>query len=175
MPITESMIRDINDEVLASFPNDKVRLDEAGKCLEFYNGDFHRYPVRTSNDDYEPNRFPRYSLVMQRVVNTLTGNLYKDGPKRALPDYKPAQDWLNNVYRRNCVDAVFQRADQMSMISDVAAFQVTPNADPNSLKPVKIQLWDASQFCVWMDPEDPTCPVSVAVIDMFNNQRRCLR
>ena len=55
--------------------------------------------------------------------------------------------------RRNAADALWQEADRMAAVSEVAAFQVGATADPG--RPVRIQLWDASQFCVWEDPDDP--------------------
>ena len=161
----------INYEIRGGLENEIPRIDEARKNLDFYRGDFSQHPVRIGSKGYASNQYPRYSLVMQRCVNVLTNNLYRNGPKRLINGHAEATTWLNGVYRRNNVDALFQQADRMATVSDVSLFQVSKTADP--LKPVKIQLWDASQFTVWLDPEDQTKFIAVALIDVYNEQRRC--
>ncbi len=158
--------------------NERPRLDDALFNLEFYRGDFRRFPVRPPGGAYDAQRYPRYSLVMQRVVNVLAANLYRVGPSRALKapaglprrPHEAAGEWLNRVYRRNAADALWQEADRMAAVSEVAAFQVSATPDPG--RPIRIQLWDASQFCVWEDPDDPARPLAVATLDKYDEQRR---
>jgi hypothetical protein len=170
----------IDDEVTKNgLQHERARLDDALFNMEFYEGDFTRFPPRSrGNLTYDAGRFPRCSLVMQRVVDTLSKNLYAQGPQRRLvaPEGSPARPydaataWLDACYSRNRVDAIWQRADAFGAISEAAAFQVSAQADPR--QPIKIRLWDASQFCVWMDPDEPTVPIAVATLDVYDERRR---
>lgn len=158
------------------------RLKCAKSNLDFYKGDFGKAPVRDrGNTAYDAGRFPRHSLVMQRIVNVLTMNLYAEGPTRklapadedaGLPEepFERATKWLNVCYKKNRVDAMFQRADVLSCVSEVAMFQVVATADPDL--PVRINLWDSSQFDVWCDVDEPTRPALVAIMDVWDNRHR---
>ena len=84
--------------------------------------------------------------------------------------YDAASRWLEGVYRRNCADAIWQEADRLSVVSGVAAIQVAAAPDP--ARPIRLRLWDASQFVVWEDPDEPTKPVAVGSIDLFDHRRR---
>lgn len=163
----------IEDEVRGGLPNHRGRLADAERSLAFYRGDFRRY-LRQRGDapaDYEATGFARSSLFAQRVVNVLTKDLYKEGPRRTLArGHEAAAGWLAECYRANGVDGKFQRADALSVVADLAAFQAVPTTDPRC--PVRLQLWDASQVVVWEDPDDQTRPVAVAVCDKYNEQRR---
>ena len=164
-------IADIDRAIRDGLPGvEKERIRRAEKALEFYKADFSRYPTRPADASKTDKRYERTAPVMQRVVNTLTGTLYKDGPKRTLMEHEQASEWLGNVYRRNVADALFQQADRLSGVSDVAMFQAIRSADPRN--PVKIQLWDASQFSVWLEPDDQSTVAAVAVRDMYDGQRR---
>lgn len=160
----------IESEVLAGLPNDRKRLDDALFNLEFYDGNFERFPVRAPSEDDSDRSRKRHSLVMQRIVNVLTANLYKEGPKRTIEGHDQAGEWLGEAYRRNAIDALLQQADRWSMVSDVACFQCEPSANPD--RPVRARLWDSSQFAVWVDPDEPTEANVVAVIDKHDNARR---
>ena len=160
----------IEAEIRAGLPNEQERLGHALANLEFYEGDFSRHPVRPPGASYDQYRYSRHTLIMQRVIKTLTSNLYKAGPDRKLPFHPEAELWLANVYRRLLVDALWQQADRLSMVSDVAAFQVVGDIDPDC--PVKIHLWDSSCFNVWVHPDDPCQPIAVATIDRYDEQTR---
>jgi hypothetical protein len=176
-----------------------ARLECARANLAFYKGDFQEAPVRPKgNTAYDSARYPRHSMIMQRIVKILTKNLYAEGPVRKLvaPQgeiggqeeesgkprqkrgldttgdraYDAATAWLHECYKRNRMDSKWQRADILSTVSDVAAFQVTAWPDPEW--PVRITLLDASQFCVWPEPEQPLVPALVAVLDVVDDRRR---
>src|SRR3954468_10638786 len=180
MPETETeLLAKIDREVVGNaLAHERPRLDDALFNLEFYKGDFSRFPVRAPGGAYDPQRYPRHSLLMQRVVNVLAAHLYRSGPARALRapaglppgPHEAAGAWLDRVYRRNAADALWQEGDRMGAVFQVAAFQVGATADPG--RPVRIQLWDASQFCVWEDPDDPARPRAVATIDVYDGRRR---
>lgn len=155
------------------------RLEQARANYQFYKGDFGGAPVRPkANTSYDASRYPRHSLIMQRIVKVLTMNLYAEGPTRKLvpkeemseKSYEAATEWLNECYRRNRINAMWKAADRLACISEVALFQVTAWPDPEW--PVRISLWDASQFCVWLDPDQPTVPILVALLDAVDDRRR---
>lgn len=161
----------IEREILAGHSNERKRLDCARKSLDFYNRNFERYPVREPGQNSDGNRYPRYSSFMRRVVDVLSGLLYKEGPTRSLPDHPEASEWLEHVYRSNNANAVLQKADALTFVADAALVEVQPSEDPDC--PVKLQLWDASSFMVWESETDPTAFDAVAVIDRFDGRRRC--
>lgn len=169
MPLPAWLLKEIRDEIRGGVRNDAARLDDAEKNLHCYNGNWKMLPVKAAAGDWDKIR-PRYSMLMQRIVNVLTGTLYRDGPKRMLPEHVEASKWLEWVYRCNAVDAIWQQADRYATVSDCAAIQVVKTADP--MRPLRLYLWDASQFSVWLDPEDQTQPVAVAVVDKFNERKR---
>jgi hypothetical protein len=163
-------VRAVEAEILGGLRNEKERLDSALFNLEFYRGDFRRFPPRDTNQNSDGNRYPRTSLFMKRVVDKLAGLLYKDGPKRSIAGHAAAEAWLAECYRRNNADALLQHADRLTFVSDCALVQAEPSPDPEC--PVKLRLWDASSFVVWCDPDDPCTLAFAAVIDRDNNRRR---
>lgn len=169
------------DREIAEFGlrSQRDRLLAAQGNLAFYQGDFARAPVRDrGNTSYDSARFPRHSMIMQRIVDVLTQTLYGEGPIRKLvaPEgtpkgpYERATKWLNECYSRNRMDSLWQYADAMGVVSQVAAFQVGAQEDPEW--PVRIQLWDAGQFCVWPSRDDPCRPEIVAILDIFEGRNR---
>lgn len=165
-------LKDIDRSIRDSPPAVEIaRIKAATKALDFYKGDFLPYPSR-GKDKSKRREYERTAPVLQRVINTLTATLYKDGPKRVLndPANEAASEWLNGIYRRNNVDALFQQADRYAGIGDISAFQVVPIPDP--MRPLKISVWDASQLSVWLDPDDQTEVYAVAARDQYNGQKR---
>jgi hypothetical protein len=170
MPLDATLLKKIDKEITGGLPNEFKRIGPCERALNFYHGRFNLYPIRTEGADKYTKLAPRYSLITQRIINVLTGNLYREGPRRSMPDHPEASKWLDNIYRINCVDAAFQQADTLAGITDAAMFQVVPTEDPK--KPIRILLWDASQFCVWLDPEDQLTPVAIGVRDKYDEQSR---
>src|SRR6185503_13196347 len=168
--MAEVPIRLIEDEIKSGLRNERDRLDDALFNREFYKVDFSRFPPRAPGTSYDEARLTRTTPFMNRVVKLLTGNLYRSGPQRILTDHPEASEWLTAMYKANAMDALWQSADRWACIGDTALLQVVPTADAD--RPVKVQLWDRSQFCVWTDPDDPRIPVAVAILDVYNEQRR---
>jgi hypothetical protein len=170
------LLKDIDSEIRAGLTNERARLDDALFNLEFYNGDFSRFPPKPNAGRRDS--LPRTSLVMQRICRTLTANLYKRGPTRKLKPpkgvaagpYDAATEWLEHCYRCNGADALWQESDRLSCAADVAGFQVRKTPDP--AKPVEILLWRANEIVVWVDPDDQKKPIAVATLDLYNHQRR---
>jgi hypothetical protein len=177
MPMAD-LLSKIDSEIRAGLKNEAARLDDALFNFEFYRGDFSRFPPRRPGGQYDSHRYPRTSPIMRRVVQTLTNNLYAEGPQRSLkpPDggdevaYKAASDWLTAIYRVNAMDAFWQEGDRMAAVGDFCGFQVKGTRDPK--RPVRVLLWRANELVVWLDPDDQLMPIAVATLDMVDNQRR---
>ncbi|MHC5536652.1 hypothetical protein ACYOEI_00075 [Singulisphaera rosea] len=112
----------------------------------------------------------RSSYIFNFIVRQLTKDLYKTSPTRTILGHPVATAWLENVYKDQAMFAKWQAADRLSTVAQVAAFQVS--GSPNPTTPIKIHLWDSSQFAVWTDPDDPLNPAAVATIDSYDCQRR---
>ncbi len=163
-------LADVRSEILAGLPNERGRLDDAMFDLEFYEGDFSRFPPRPSGQSYDSKRFNRVVPLMQRIINVLTDYLYAQGPTRTIADHPEASEWLDAIYKANGVDSLFQSAEQLSAATRIAAFQVEGGPDPK--RPVEITVWDGSQLAVWCHPDRPLEPIAVATIDLYDMQRR---
>lgn len=168
--LAEPNLPRITEEIRNGLPNERRRINDAVKNLDFYEGRFESYPVRPVGVVSDGDRSERTTLLMRRVVQVLTANLYQAGPTRKLPNHKAASVWLENVYRRYLIDARWQQADRYALVSDVAAWQVTGDTDPDC--PVKIQLWDASSFTAWSSSDEPTKAAAVATIDKYDERMR---
>jgi hypothetical protein len=161
---------DIEKEVLAGLPNEQAgRLAQARDNQNYAEGNFDADTQQWKMD----RESIRTSLVMQRVVRVLTGNLYRRSPTRALPDHPEASDWLNAVYKRHRVDALWKAADALAVVNECAAFRVLGRTGAGSAEsPVAITLWGADQLAVWLDPDDVLTPAAVATIEMYDCRRR---
>ena len=176
MATDPGLLKKIREEITTGgLRHERQRIDDARQNLDFYAGRFSAYAPKVAGELYDKIR-PRYSLAMQRIVNTLTANLYKDGPRRSLGDddtagqREKATTWLNAIYKANAIDAQWQQADRLATAADAAAFQVVPSKEPH--RPVRIQIWDASQIVTWLDPDDQLTVAAVGIVDQYNEQRR---
>ena len=160
--------------------HERERLDDALFNMEFYEGDFTRFPAADPGRDVV-----RRGPVPPLFAGDATGGRHAfEEPVRAgaaaaaggaAPACRPGRTGRPRRGSRRATprtgsDAIWQRADAFGVISEAAAFQVAAQADPK--QPVKIRLWDAGQFCVWMDPDDPTVPVAAATLDLYDERRR---
>lgn len=168
--IAEPNLPRLMEEIRDGLKNERERINDAVKNLDFFEGCFEAYPVRPPNTVDDGRRTERTTLLMRRIVTILTANLYNAGPARKLPDHPAADKWLADIYRRHLIDARWQQADRYALVSDVAAWQVTGDTNPDC--PVKIQLWDASSFTAWSSVDDPTRAVAVATIDRWDERMR---
>jgi hypothetical protein len=165
-------LKDLKLSVESGLGNERARLDCALFNREFYEGNFARFPNRTSGEQWGQgdSRYRRTVPVMQRIVGILTEHLYKEAPTRAIEGDEEATALLTRIYEANFVDAMWQEADALSVVSQVAAFQAVGGSDPDS--PVDLHLWSADQLIVWEDDERPTRAQAVATIDAFDERRR---
>lgn len=160
----------IDRDIREGMVYDRARRDSAWHNRRFFDGHFDEYPTRPENAPGRRDDFRRTSRIMRRVVQVLTANLYKRDPIRSLAAGEEATDWLSRGYRKAKMAAKWHKADQFSLIGDVAAFQFTGSDDPEH--PVKVHLWASDQLVVWLDPDDPLEPIAIATIDTFDASRR---
>ena len=73
------------------------------------------------------------------MVNVLCSKLYNPGPGRRIAGDDAASEWLQGVYQDCLINALCQRADRMSTLNGLSAFQVAATGDP--ARPIKYQLW----------------------------------
>ncbi|WP_435016694.1 phage portal protein [Tundrisphaera sp. TA3] len=160
----------IHGAVVKGLPGDARRLHLSKVNLDYYRGDYEQYRYRIKDD---PNsRCNRSSLLMKKIVDTLTSYLYRDNPVRVIPDQEQATDFLQKVYTQNSMFAKWQAADRLSVIGSggAVAFQVAATDDENN--PIKIHVWSEDSFAIFRDPDDPLKVVAVVTMDCVGNQDR---
>ena len=160
----------IDRDIRAGLIYDRERRDSAEVNRKFFDGKFDEFPTRSDNAPGKRNDFRRASRLMRRIIHVLTGNLYKRDPLRTLDAGEEATDFLNRLYKRLGMSSKWAKADQFSLVGDACAFQWSGSTDPDY--PVKVTVWPADEFTVWLDPDDPLTPKAVATIDKFDCSRR---
>jgi hypothetical protein len=161
--------KDILKEVEAGLPNSARERDEARENLDFAELRFEKYPIKNRDGRFQSDMPPRLSPVMKRVVEILSGFLYKTQPVRRLPD-PDAGEILNAIYKRSRAWAKWKRADELTAIQGFTGYQFAGHTDPRA--PVKLTQWQRNEVEVWTDPDDPTRPMAVATIDAYDNGQR---
>jgi hypothetical protein len=169
-PIEDGTLRKIVAEILDALPNENDRRDRARVALEYYDCEWKLHPPRPPAERWDADRIDRCVPFVQAVVDKLSEPLYKRGPARSIVGHEAAGAWLADVYAKLHVNATIREADRLSMLGDVCAVQVTGDDDPAC--PVRLQLWDASSFAVWTDPDDPCRAVAVVTIDQYDGVKR---
>jgi hypothetical protein len=162
-------VKKIRDEIEGGLTNSRDLRKDAYDNFRFARAHFEEYPTKSRDGRYQSLATRRTSPVFMRLVAILTSLLYKNQPTRKLSD-EWATEWLAKVYKRNAMWAKWKGADELSIIGGFAGMQFAGDEDP--LAPVKISQWRAHDMLVWSDADDPTVPDAVAVIDMYDGQRR---
>jgi hypothetical protein len=166
MPIDQA---EIESEITSGLKNERERLQDSYDQLRYSQACFDEYPTRTKDGRWKSGSTRRTSRVFARVVDILCRNLYKAQPTRKLGDAQPTE-WLAQLYKSNGMGPKWKRADELCLITGFAAWKFEGTKDPAN--PLKITLWGGNEVVAWCEPDDPTEPVAVAVLDKFDNQRR---
>jgi len=161
--------RQVEAEIAAGLPNHLPRMRDAYECLRYSMGRFEEFPTGHRDRRYRSPSVRRTLPIFKRIMEILCLHLYKAQPARKLSD-KVASEWLERVYRRNQMWARFRRADQLTLVGGIAAFQFSGSTDPQA--PVKVGLWGADQVACWTADDDATKVEAVATVDCRDNQRR---
>jgi hypothetical protein len=159
-------------EVANGLPHERRRLAEAIENQAFYDLDAERYiPRREAESEFDWTARPHESCgFTQEVIDVLCEHQYSPGPSRQVADNPAADEYIQAIYERNHVDAIFQQAEVLSTLNDVAAIEIVATNDPEN--PVDLRLWGGEEFAVFVDPDNPKKPVAVVTIDRVNEQTR---
>ena len=161
-------------EVESGLPTESERIDAAEEKLAFFNFDGFRYERRFRRDaessfDYQ-GRSHRGSGFLNECVTKLCEHTYSPGPVRRW-SVSAGDDFLQQVYTDNLIDAVMLDADEQSTLNDCCAIQIDA-AEGTPDKPITYRLWGREQLAVWCDPDNANIPQVVVTIDKSDNQKR---
>ncbi len=171
----------IREDVSLGLKSQTERLDAAAMAAGFWDYEGKRFMAVFLRDaetpfDYVARPYRQAGLTRQ-LVEILCAHLYSPGPGRtwSLPgegqDTKSAgNEFLAKVYTDNSIDALMNRADQLSTLSNVAAVQVDVDEGVFQDKPVTLRLWGAEDFAVWTDPQNRTVAKVCCTIDRFESR-----
>lgn len=154
------------------FASDQTRLTMAGVCRDCYDGNFMPYIAEWIGSDRARDIAVRYSMIMRRTVDVLSTHLYRKGPIREIAGHPEATALLNSIYKANNFDSVMQLADRITYINDVAAIEFLPNTGDDALQiPVKMRVWDSSEFVPFFTSEDAMEPWAVTTLSNFGDSQ----
>ena len=173
MKLPDSYYSDVEREIIAGLPNEQTRRTQNLRNMDYY----HRrgaklIPRRDAETDQDYRIRPKRHLPFtHRVVNTLASKLYCPGPTRVIAGQEEATRWLERVYDQNQVNSLWQRADRMSTLNGMSAFQVIATGDRN--RPIKMRLWTGwHEVIPFEHPDEANEIASVVTIDLIDNRTR---
>jgi hypothetical protein len=166
----------IHEDVEKGLASQRERLDHAATAQAFFDYSGKKVMtsfIREAETPWDYTQRPyRMSGLCRQIVEILCEHLYSPGPGRVWgkPGEKPetknaGNEFLQEVYDDNSIDAMMNRADQLSTLSDVAAVQVDVDEGVFADKPVTLRLWGAEDFAVWTDPDNRCIPKVCCTID----------
>jgi hypothetical protein len=163
---------ELKDAIESGFQNDQSRLSIAGICRDCYDGNFAPYIAEWLGSDRARESAVRFSMIMRRTADVLSTHLYRKGPTREIYGYPVATEMLNSVYKANNFDSIMQMADRTTYINDVAAIEFLPNDGVDAYRvPVKMRLWDSSEFVPVFTSDESLEPWCVATLSNFGPKR----
>lgn len=163
---------ELKEAIESGFQNDQSRLSIAGICRDCYDGNFAPYIAEWLGSDRARESAVRFSMIMRRTADVLSTHLYRKGPTREIYGYPIATEMLNSVYKANNFDSIMQMADRTTYINDVAAIEFLPNDGVDAYRvPVKMRLWDSSEFVPIFTSDESLEPWCVATLSNFGPKR----
>jgi hypothetical protein len=163
----------VEQEVAKGLPNEQDRRAECLRNMDYYSRRGTKLvPRRDAESDASFRDRPKRSIpITPRVVDILCGKLYNPGPNRRLEDDDAATKWLDDVYQDALINSLWQRADRMSTLNGVAAFQVAATGDPQ--RPIKYQVWSGWHEVIPFElPGRANEVAAVVTIDCVDNYTR---
>ena len=163
----------IDSEIRAGLPCEEGRITECQRSMQYYNLEgVQLVPKREAESDADHAARPKRSLPFcHRVIRVLTSKMYAPGPSRSLQSDDVSTKWLENAYQDNLINSLWQRADRMSTLNGMAAFQVAATGDPE--KPIKIHLWSGwHEIVPYEMPGRAGDVAAVVTIDRVDEQTR---
>ena len=171
--IADSFYADVEREILAGLRNEQDRRAQNLRNLDYYQMRGAKLiPRRDAETDQDYKIRPKRHLPFtHRVVNVLCSKLYCPGPNRSIVDQDAATEWLEQVYVQNLINSLWQKADRMSTLNGMSAFQVSATGDRN--RPIKIQLWTGwHEVIPFENPDIANEIASVVTVDCVDNRTR---
>lgn len=158
--------------ITSGFPADQTRLVLAGVCRDCYDGNFIPYISEWIGNDRARDIAVRYSKIMRRTVDVLTTHLYRKGPIREIYGHPEATALLSTIYKASNFDSIMQLADRITHINDAAAIEFVPNTGTDAVTiPVKMRVWDSSEFVPFFTSDNAMEPWAVATLSNFGDNR----
>lgn len=158
--------------ITSGFPADQTRLVLAGVCRDCYDGNFIPYISEWIGNDRARDIAVRYSKIMRRTVDVLTTHLYRKGPIREIYGHPEATALLSTIYKASNFDSIMQLADRITHINDAAAIEFVPNTGTDAITiPVKMRVWDSSEFVPFFTSDNAMEPWAVATLSNFGDNR----
>jgi hypothetical protein len=173
MKLPDSYYSDIEREIIAGLPNEQERRAQNLRNIDYYQMRGAKLiPRRDAETDQDYKIRPKRSLPFtRRVIDVLCSKLYCPGPNRSIVDQDVASEWLDEAYTQNLINSLWQRADRMSTLNGMAAFQVSATGDRS--RPIKIQLWTGRHEVVPFEHPDVANEIAAVVtIDHIDNRTR---
>ena len=169
----KATIDKIDREIRAGLPREQDRRNDCLRAIRYYKMEgADMIPLRDAETQADWRARPKRHLPFtNRVIKVLTSKLYAPGPTRSIEDDPESTEWLESVYSDNLINAMWQRADRLSHLCGMAAFQVAGTGDP--LNPIKIQVWAGRAEIVPYEAPGRANEVAACVlIDSVDNQTR---
>ncbi len=163
----------LDREIRDGLKNEQDRRTECLRNVDYYSlRGTKLIPRRDAESQADFLNRPKRSLPFtHRVIRVLCSKLYAPGPGRRIQDDDAATDWLSDVYQDNLANSLWQRADRMSHLNGMCAFQVAATGDPN--RPIKLQLWSGWHEVIPFEvPGKANEVAAVVTIDAVDNLTR---
>jgi len=167
--LPDALSAHVDKAIRNGLPNEQDRIESRMRSLAYFNLDGARYIPRRDAEsfaDYQ-NRPHRHLPFTRRVVEILCSHLYQPGPSRSFKD-KALGEWFDAVAADNMLNCLWQRANKLATLHGLCAFQVAGKGNDSgdaSSRPLKIHLWDYSQFVFYADPDDSSRMAHMVTID----------
>lgn len=158
----------IDADIRGGCKNEQERIADDFHVLSYFNLEGHRHLPSCEREEYECHR--KTHPLTRRTVEILTSLTYSHPPVREILDDDHSQEFLQEVYRDNDVDGLLAQADEMATLLGVSAVYAAPTVD--SLKPIKLFVYDASQLILYEDPDDCTKIAHVVVVSRYDQRTR---
>jgi hypothetical protein len=171
--LPDAYLAKVESEILAGLPNEQERRAQCLRNMDYYHlRGAKLIPRRDAETDQDYRIRPKRHLPFtSRVIRVLASKLYAPGPSRTVDEDDAATAWLDLVYGQNLINSLWQRADRMSMLNGMSAFQVSAGGDPSN--PIKIQLWAGWHEVVPFEhPEDANTVGCVVTVDCVDQRTR---
>lgn len=179
-------LTEIEKDVRAGLPKVRSMWDQFARETTFFLNQGHRLiPARESEQALDKNLRPKVSLhITSRVVNELAKGLYgATNPSRRITGNDSADALVQAISGEHHVNRQLKKLDSYTWLHGVSAVQICPHVDVVHRRqtgesvirgncPVQFRTWQASDFLVWTDDQDQSCPLVVVTRSFVAGKER---